>query len=104
MIVCSCNCITDRQIRAAVLALLDENPNTMLTPGLVYRQLGFRAECGTCLSLAIQLIIDEIDHPSQPAAQVIQLFNQKEKLEAKRRIGKQPRKVTKKEPCLQGGN
>lgn len=57
----------------------------MLTPGLVYRELGFRAECGSCLSLAIEMIIDEIDHPSRDKCQVIQLNLQREKIKAKRK-------------------
>ena len=92
MIVCSCICISDREIRAAVADLVEENPDCVLTPGLVYRKLGYRAECGTCLSLAIELIIDEIDHPSRSGCQVIHLFQQKEKLQLKReaRITKVP--------------
>ncbi len=94
MIVCSCNRISDYQIRQAVAELLEENPNTMLTPGLVYRRLGFRADCGTCLSLAIELIIDEVDHPSKPGCSVIQLFQQRDKLHAKRKNQGTRRKVS----------
>ena len=84
MIICSCNCITERDIRAAVADLLEENPDCVLTPGLVYRKMGVRADCGVCLSVAIELIIDEIDHPSRSGCQVIHLFQQKEKILLKR--------------------
>ena len=84
MIVCSCNRINHHQIRSAVTKILEADPNVMLTPGIVYRELGYRAECGTCLALAIEHIIDEIDHPTEERCQIIQLSLQRDKLRAKR--------------------
>lgn len=85
MIICSCNRISDKSIRAAVRACLERDPNAMLTPGLIYRELGMRAECGTCLTLAIETIINEIDHPSHQGAQVIHLSKLQAKLSKKRK-------------------
>jgi len=83
MIICSCKRITDKAIRQTVHDLLEEDPNCMLTPGIVYRAMGLRAQCGSCLSLVIELIIDEIDHPTDYQCQIIQLNEQKRKLRNK---------------------
>jgi bacterioferritin-associated ferredoxin len=54
MIVCSCNVITDHDIRNAVAAA-DELPRN---PKQVYGCLGCSAECGRC-ARTIKAIIDE---------------------------------------------
>jgi len=51
MIVCHCNAITDRDIRAAVDWMRAADPDTLITPGKVYRALGRKSECGGCLPL-----------------------------------------------------
>jgi len=51
MIVCHCNAITDRAIRAAVDWMRAADPDTLITPGKVYRALGKKADCGGCLPL-----------------------------------------------------
>lgn len=51
MIVCHCNAITDHDIRAAVDWMRAADPETIITPGKVYRALGKRADCGGCLPL-----------------------------------------------------
>jgi bacterioferritin-associated ferredoxin len=56
MIVCSCNCISSRDIEGAVDARLREDPLQVLTPGVVYRLIGKRPNCGACLSHASRLI------------------------------------------------
>lgn len=85
MIICSCNCINDKAIRDIVYNLTQQDPNCMLTPGLVYRELGVRAQCNSCLTAAIEIIIDEIDHPSHDGCQVIQLTEQRNKIMKKRK-------------------
>ena len=49
MIICHCMSITDRDIRSAVDWMRAADPDTLITPGKVYRALGKRAECGGCL-------------------------------------------------------
>ncbi|GJM03372.1 MAG: hypothetical protein DHS20C08_18730 [Rhodomicrobium sp.] len=95
MIICSCNRISDKQIRAVVTELLEEDPNALLTPGLIYKKLGFRAECGTCLTLAIETIINEIDHPSHNGCQVIHLSRLQEKIRNKKKNATSQRAVNK---------
>jgi bacterioferritin-associated ferredoxin len=51
MIVCHCMGISDRDIRAAVDWMRASDPETIITPGKVYRALGKRADCGGCMPL-----------------------------------------------------
>ncbi|WP_417278997.1 (2Fe-2S)-binding protein [Celeribacter sp.] len=51
MIVCSCNAITDRDIHAAIDWMRASDPETIITPGKVYRALGKSPDCGNCMSL-----------------------------------------------------
>jgi bacterioferritin-associated ferredoxin len=53
MIVCHCMGISDRDIRAAVDWMRAADPDTVITPGKVYRALGRRADCGGCLPLFV---------------------------------------------------
>ncbi len=54
MIVCSCNVLSDCQIKAAL-----EAPDAPVrTPGQVYRCLGCSAQCGRC-ARTIRAIMDE---------------------------------------------
>lgn len=53
MIICHCNLINDDDIRAAVDWMRAADPDTVITPGKVYRALGKRPDCGSCLPLFI---------------------------------------------------
>ena len=57
MIVCSCTMITSQDIAEAVSALRTKDPHVVLTPGLIYRQLGKRPSCGSCLPLITKLMV-----------------------------------------------
>jgi bacterioferritin-associated ferredoxin len=61
VIVCHCNVITEEAIRAAVDALLDEDPLRVVTPGLVYMTLGKRGRCCGCFPNAISVIASQVD-------------------------------------------
>jgi len=65
MIVCSCNVISDRDIRQAVEAAADELPRS---PKQLYGCLGCSAECGRC-ARTIKSIIDEALGPCARACQ-----------------------------------
>lgn len=56
MIICSCNVITHNEIRETIARLRRLSPDSVLTPGLVYRSLGFRPKCGGCLGHVVQMI------------------------------------------------
>ena len=69
MIVCSCTTITSKDVAEAVSALRTEDPLVVLTPGLIYRWLGKRPSCGSCLPLIAKLMVayDE-EGPSSAAS------------------------------------
>lgn len=56
MIVCSCNVLSDRQIRSAVT----ETEAAVRTVGQVYRCLGCSAQCGRC-ARTIRKLIDDVN-------------------------------------------
>ncbi|TCK31188.1 bacterioferritin-associated ferredoxin [Ancylobacter aquaticus] len=56
MIVCSCNVLSDRQIRSAVT----ETPASVRTVGQVYRCLGCSAQCGRC-ARTIRKLLDDVN-------------------------------------------
>lgn len=57
--------ITSNDIAEAVSALRTKDPHVVLTPGLIYRQLGKRPFCGSCLPLITKLMVSyDEDGPS----------------------------------------
>lgn len=54
MIICSCQQITDHDIRAAVTWMRASDPDTVITSGKIYRALGKRADCGGCMPLFLE--------------------------------------------------
>ena len=57
MIVCSCSMITSKEVADAVTALRTADPLVVLTPGTIYRYLGKRPSCGSCLPLISKLMV-----------------------------------------------
>lgn len=53
MIVCSCLGISDRDIHAAIRWMRAADPETLITPGKVYRALGKAPDCGGCIRLFV---------------------------------------------------
>lgn len=51
MIVCHCMQISDVEIRSAIDWMRTSDPETIITPGKIYRALGKRADCGGCMPL-----------------------------------------------------
>jgi bacterioferritin-associated ferredoxin len=51
MIVCHCMNISDGDIDAAIDWMRAADPETIITPGKVYRALGKSADCGGCMPL-----------------------------------------------------
>lgn len=54
MIICHCTNISDTDIRAAVDWMRAADPDTLITPGKVYRALGKSADCGGCMPLFLE--------------------------------------------------
>ncbi len=67
MIVCSCTMITSEDVAEAVSALRTEDPLVVLTPGLIYRQIGKRPSCGNCLPLITRLMVAYDEEGPSPA-------------------------------------
>jgi bacterioferritin-associated ferredoxin len=76
MIVCSCACITDREILSAIAWMRAADPYALITPGKVYRALGKSPDCGGCIRLfvanmrasgALQVPRDRRPGPEVPA-------------------------------------
>lgn len=53
MIVCSCAVITSEEIHRAIAWMRAADPDTIITPGKVYRALGKRPDCGGCITLFV---------------------------------------------------
>lgn len=49
--------ITAGEVAEAVTALRTADPFVVLTPGWIYRQLGKRPSCGSCLPLIAKLMV-----------------------------------------------
>lgn len=58
MILCSCNILTKANILAAAEALVVADPMRPVTPGRVFRALGVRPNCGSCLDLVRAMLRD----------------------------------------------
>ncbi|MAQ82885.1 (2Fe-2S)-binding protein [Psychromarinibacter halotolerans] len=51
MIICHCQNISDDDIHSAIDWMRASDPDTLITPGKIYRALGKAADCGGCLPL-----------------------------------------------------
>ena len=54
MIVCHCNQITDHDIRTAVDWMRAADASVVITPGKVWRTLGKRPDCASCVPLLVE--------------------------------------------------
>ncbi len=69
MIICSCTMITADDIHQAVAALRTKDPHLVLTPGLVFRTIGSRPQCGGCFPLITKLMVGyDAEGPKSAAA------------------------------------
>jgi bacterioferritin-associated ferredoxin len=53
MIVCSCAVITSDDIHRTIAWMRAASPDTIITPGKVYRALGKTPDCGGCITLFV---------------------------------------------------
>ncbi|TNJ41847.1 bacterioferritin-associated ferredoxin [Phaeobacter sp. B1627] len=51
MIICHCTKISDHDIHSAIDWMRASDPQTIITPGKIYRALGKKADCGGCMTL-----------------------------------------------------
>ncbi|MCL6709042.1 hypothetical protein M8R20_18830 [Pseudomonas sp. R2.Fl] len=57
MLVCSCNYITDKEIKSVITELLDEDCWQLIVPAKVYHAMGKRGRCCGCFPNVVDLII-----------------------------------------------
>lgn len=74
VIVCSCNVLTDKELRRAARELQSGPDGVIVTPGAVFRALGKRPRCGGCFKAIIPIIHEESQggqkrSPEQPEAE-----------------------------------
>jgi bacterioferritin-associated ferredoxin len=67
MMICHCMAITDDDIHRAMDWMRAADPETLITPGKIYRALGKRADCGGCLPLFVDTMrqTDSLSIPMQ---------------------------------------
>lgn len=58
MIVCSCNIITEKEIRSVIIDLLKEDPWRLIVPLQVYHEMGKRGKCCGCFPQLVDLIVE----------------------------------------------
>ncbi|WP_417688090.1 (2Fe-2S)-binding protein [Roseibium sp.] len=58
MIICSCNVLSDKQLRKAAEEMRADPNGKVPTPGAVFRHLGCRPRCGNCFPSVIDVIHD----------------------------------------------
>jgi bacterioferritin-associated ferredoxin len=57
MIVCSCNRISDAELRAAIVEMLTDDPWQLIVPNKLFHYLQKRGKCGFCFSNVIDIIL-----------------------------------------------
>ena len=67
MIICHCNYIKDREVRAAIRAVRVRQPDAPVVPADIYDWLDRRPECGKCASHMARMI-DEDDRGADEAS------------------------------------
>ncbi len=61
MIVCQCNVLKSCQVKAAITRAKGRDGLTVVTPGVVFRQLGCRPACGICMQHFNRLIAEQLE-------------------------------------------
>ena len=57
MLICHCNLITEKEIEAAILAILDQDPWQLVVPAKVYHWMHKRGRCCGCFPNVVETII-----------------------------------------------
>jgi bacterioferritin-associated ferredoxin len=69
MIICSCNVLSDKQLRDAAEEMRADPNGKVPTPGAVFRHLDCRPRCGSCFPSVIDIIHEkssEEDKQTEP--------------------------------------
>lgn len=65
MIICSCNRITDHDLRSAMREILGKDAHVIITPGRIVHKLGHKLECARCAALLNAKIVESLDPPAR---------------------------------------
>jgi bacterioferritin-associated ferredoxin len=57
MLVCSCNIITEKEIRDVIVSFLDEDCWQLIVPGKVYHAMEKRGRCCGCFPNVVDIIV-----------------------------------------------
>ncbi|WP_150497331.1 (2Fe-2S)-binding protein [Roseibium aquae] len=68
MIICSCNVLSDKQLRKAAEEMRQDPNGRVPTPGAVFRHLGCRPRCGSCFPSVISIIHENASDASHSDA------------------------------------
>ncbi len=58
MLVCSCNFISDHEIRDVIVEMLNEDPWQLIVPAKVYHAMEKRGRCCGCFPNVVNIIVD----------------------------------------------
>ncbi|MBB4066054.1 (2Fe-2S)-binding protein [Gellertiella hungarica] len=58
MLVCSCNFITDKEIRETIVSMLEEDCWQLIVPLKVYRAMEKRGRCCGCFPNVVDIIVE----------------------------------------------
>jgi hypothetical protein len=69
MMVCSCNIITDKDIREVIISLLDQDCWQLIVPGKVYHAMQKRGRCCGCFPNVVDIIVKTTEeyHARRPS-------------------------------------
>ena len=68
MIICSCNVLSDKQLKDAAEEMRADPDGKIPTPGAVFRKLGCRPRCGGCFPSVIDIIHEHGDGDEAPSS------------------------------------
>ena len=57
MLICSCNIITEEEIKSVITDLLKQDPWQLIVPLQVYQEMGKRGRCCGCFPKLVDLIV-----------------------------------------------
>ena len=58
MLVCSCNFITEQEVRETIWQMLDEDCWQLIVPGKLYHTMNKRGRCCGCFPNVVELIVE----------------------------------------------
>jgi bacterioferritin-associated ferredoxin len=74
LIVCSCAVITSDDIHRTIAWMRAASPDTIITPGKLYRALGKSPECGGCIALFVATMRQDRHTAVPPAGMPAELL------------------------------